>query len=109
MTLDEFITAVKAMPKGFLVKLAEVSGYDRSHICRVVNRRLKPGSQTLADLIDSLERAAIKQKEDEKSFSFQGVECEVCGNTLRYIADSKCVTCNRQRVLKNYYKRRGAV
>ena len=65
MTLDEFITAVKAMPKGYLAKLAEVSGYDINHICRVVNRRRKPGSQTLADLIESLERAAIKQKEDE--------------------------------------------
>ena len=109
MTLDDFITTVKAMPKGYLTRLAEVSGYDQNHICRVVNRGCKPGSQTLADLIESLERAAIKQKEDEKSFSFQGVECEVCGNTLRYIANSRCVTCNRQRVLKNYYKRRGAV
>lgn len=109
MTLEEFIAAVKGMPKGYLTKLAEVSGYDQNHICRVVNRRRKPGSQTLADLIDSLERAAIKQKEDEKSFSFQGVECEVCGNTLRYIADSKCVTCNRQRVRAYYYKKRGAV
>lgn len=109
MTLDEFITAVKGRPKGYLTKLAEVSGYDINHICRVVNRRRKPGSQTLADLIDSLERAAIKQKADEKEFFFNGLACVSCGNTLRYITTSNCVTCNRQRVLKNYYKRRGAV
>lgn len=109
MTLDEFITAVKGMPNGYLTKLAEVSGYDINHICRIVNKGCTPGSQTLADLIESLERAAKKQKADEKVFSFSGIACEVCGNTMRYIANSQCVTCNRQRVLKNYYKRRGAV
>ena len=109
MTLDEFIAAVKERPKGYLVKLSEVSGYHINHISRVVNRGCTPGRQTLADLIESLERAAKKQKDDEKVFSFQGVECEVCGNTMRYIANSQCVTCNRQRVLKRYYKKRGVV
>ena len=109
MTLDEFITTVKAMPNGYLAKLAEVSGYDQNHICRVVNRGCKPGSQTLADLIESLERAAKKLKADEKSFSFSGIACVSCGNTLRYITTSNCVTCNRQRVRAHYYKKRGVV
>ncbi len=109
MTLDEFIAAVKERPKGYLTKLSEVSGYDRDYIYQVVNRGCKPGSQMLADLIESLERAAKKQKADEKVFSFQGVECEVCGNTMRYIANSRCVTCQRQRILKCYRKKRGAV
>lgn len=109
MTLEEFIAAVKAMPKGYLVKLAEVSGYDQNYICRVVNRGCKPGSKALADLIESLERAAKKQKADEKSFSFSGIVCVSCGNTMRYIANSRCVTCQRQRVLKCCRKKRGAV
>lgn len=109
MTLDEFITAVKGMPRGYLTKLAEVSGYEINHICRIVNKGCTPGSQTLADLIESLERAAIKQKADEKEFSFSGIACVSCGNTMRYIANSKCVTCNRQRVLKYHYKKRGVV
>lgn len=109
MTLDEFITAVKAMPNGYLTKLAEVSGYRRDHICRVVNRGCKPGSQTLADLIESLERATERQKEDEKVLFFNGIACESCGNTMRYIANSRCVTCNRQHVRAYHYKKRGAV
>ena len=107
MTLDEFITAVKERPKGYLTKLAEVSGYNSNYICRVVNKGCKPGSQTLADLIESLERADEKQEADEKVFSFSGIACELCGNTMRYIADSKCVNCQRQSARKRYYKKRG--
>lgn len=109
MTLDEFIAAVKERPKGYLTKLAEVSGYHRNHICRVVNRGCTPGRQTLADLIESLERADEKQEADEKVFSFSGIACELCGNTMRYIDDSRCVNCNRQNARKHYYKKRGVV
>ena len=107
MTLDEFITAVKAMPKGYLAKLAEVSGYYISHVRLIVSGKCNPREQTLADLIASLEPAAKKQKDDEKSLHFNGSSCGICGNTLRYVRNLLCVDCVRRRTKKHFYKKRG--
>lgn len=107
MTLDEFIAAVKERPKGYLVKLAEVSGYHKSHVRRIVNGKCNPREQTLVDLVASLGRAAKKQEGDIKELYFNGLGCRVCGDTLRYLNNSKCVKCGRKRVRKCYYKKRG--
>ena len=107
MTLDEFIGAVKGMPKGFLVKLAEVSGYYIGHVRLIVDGKCNPREQTLADLIASLEPAAKKQKGDIKELYFNGSSCRVCGDTLRYLNNSECVKCGRKRARKQYYKKRG--
>ena len=107
MTLDEFIASAKGMPKGFLVKLAEVSGYYISHVRLIVDGKCNPREQTLADLIASLEPAAKKQKDDEKSLHFNGSSCGICGNTLRYVRNLLCVDCVRRRTKKHFYKKRG--
>ncbi len=107
MTLDEFIAAVKERPKGFLVKLAEVSGYHKSHVRLIVSGKCNPREQTLDDLIASLEPAAKKQKDEEKSLHFNGSSCGICGNTLRYVRNLLCVDCVRRRTKKHFYKKRG--
>lgn len=107
MTLDEFIASAKAMPKGYLVKLAEVSGYYISHVRLIVSGKCNPREQTLADLVASLGMAAKKQEADIKALYFNGLGCRVCGNTLRYLNNSECVKCGRKRVLKYHYKKRG--
>ena len=107
MTLDEFIGAVKERPKGYLVKLAKVSGYHKTHVRRIMNGECTPKEQTLADLIASLEPAAKKQKDEEKSLHFNGSSCGICGNTLRYVRNLLCVDCVRRRTKKHFYKKRG--
>ena len=107
MTLDEFIASAKGMPTGYLVKLAEVSGYYISHVRLIVDGKCNPREQTLADLIASLEPAAKKQRDEEKSLHFNGSSCGICGNTLRYVRNLLCVDCVRRRTKKRYYKNRG--
>ena len=107
MTLDEFIAAVKGRPKGYLEMLAEVSGYHKSHVRRIVNGECTPKEQTLIDLIESIAQADKQQAiRESKTFSY-GLPCGYCGNTKRYVANRHCVACARQRTRKYFYKKRG--
>ena len=93
MTLDEFIAAVKERPKGYLVKLAEVSGYHKNHIRRIVSGTCNPREQTLDDLTQSIAQADTQQAiRESKTFSY-GLPCGYCGNTKRYVANRHCVAC----------------
>ena len=93
MTLDEFITAVKERPKGYLMRLADVSGHSQQVIAYIVSGKRVPTARVLSNLTQSIAQADKQQAiRESKTFSY-GLPCGYCGNTKRYVANRHCVAC----------------